>query len=137
MVNIGKTSIFGAELWGALQGLQLAWDMSFRQVVLELDNKSVVELLNGENISLNQHRHIVSLIRQLLQRRWFIRIVHIHREGNRAADWLASYAAHHAMGSHILEHCPSALSTILREDIIGYHFLDFVSCNQTFCLLLI
>ncbi|KAK9081324.1 hypothetical protein Syun_031103 [Stephania yunnanensis] len=90
VVNIGKTSVFGAELWGALQGLQLAWDMGFRQIVLELDNKSVVELLNGEKIPLNQHRHIVSLIRQLLQRRWFIRIVHIHREGNRAADWLAS-----------------------------------------------
>ncbi|KAK9139614.1 hypothetical protein Scep_009295 [Stephania cephalantha] len=44
MANHGTCSIFYAELWGALVGLQLAWSLGLRRIILEVDN--VADTLN-------------------------------------------------------------------------------------------
>ncbi|KAK9114940.1 hypothetical protein Syun_021737 [Stephania yunnanensis] len=54
--------------------------------ILELNNKSVVDLLKANNIPRNHHWHLVSLIHQLLDRGWDIHIFHTHCKENRAAD---------------------------------------------------
>ncbi|KAK9134188.1 hypothetical protein Syun_013518 [Stephania yunnanensis] len=76
----------------------------------------------GKVIPRNTHRHLVSLILRLMDLDWEIQVMHTHREGNRAADWLATYAAQHSIGTHILDLCPSALSGIIREDLSGVSF---------------
>ena len=36
--NIGVYSAFNAELWGAAEGLELAWASSYRKIILEYDS---------------------------------------------------------------------------------------------------
>lgn len=45
MRNIGHDFALVAELWGALMGLQLAWDMGITHLILEVDNKNVVDII--------------------------------------------------------------------------------------------
>ncbi|KAH9671615.1 putative ribonuclease H protein [Citrus sinensis] len=37
-MNIGHCTIIGAELWGLFQGLQLAWNIGIRQLLVEVDS---------------------------------------------------------------------------------------------------
>jgi ribonuclease HI len=46
--GLGACSVQVAELWGAMEGLKLAWDRGFRRVELQLDAKGVVNMLNKE-----------------------------------------------------------------------------------------
>ncbi|CAI0421512.1 unnamed protein product [Linum tenue] len=41
-MNLGMCSITRAELRGVMEGLQLAWDMGFRRVRVELDSRCAV-----------------------------------------------------------------------------------------------
>lgn len=50
---------------------------------------------------------------------WEVKVSHIYREGNRAADWLANLGASHASRLIILSNIPVELSRILEEDIRG------------------
>ncbi|CAA0811235.1 Polynucleotidyl transferase- ribonuclease H-like superfamily protein [Striga hermonthica] len=49
-VKLGACSIMAAELWGLYRGLALAWDLGFRQVEAEVDNKSVVKFTRCSEI---------------------------------------------------------------------------------------
>ncbi|KAK9134222.1 hypothetical protein Syun_013552 [Stephania yunnanensis] len=73
---LGISSVFEAELWKSLQGLQWAWNMGFSKVILEVDNISVVDLIAGKVIPRNLHRHLLYFIQQLLGRAWEVHIVH-------------------------------------------------------------
>lgn len=37
MHNIGVSTLIGAELWVVNSGLELAWEMRFRKLILEVD----------------------------------------------------------------------------------------------------
>ncbi|PNX57500.1 hypothetical protein L195_g044540 [Trifolium pratense] len=37
-----------AELWGAMEGLKLAWEQGLRRVEMQLDAKVVVNMLNKD-----------------------------------------------------------------------------------------
>ncbi|EOY13577.1 Uncharacterized protein TCM_032178 [Theobroma cacao] len=41
-IQLGKCSAYRAELWGVLYGLRLAWDLGFKKVMVQVDNKMVV-----------------------------------------------------------------------------------------------
>ncbi|KAJ9185788.1 hypothetical protein P3X46_005380 [Hevea brasiliensis] len=41
-LNLDACDIYSAELWGILQGLQLAWQYGFRQLVVKVDNMAAV-----------------------------------------------------------------------------------------------
>ncbi|XVF39991.1 hypothetical protein PTKIN_Ptkin01aG0077600 [Pterospermum kingtungense] len=66
--NIGGCNVLAAKLWGAIIGLEVAWDTGHRQVQLEMDSMLAVC------------------------------VKHIYREGNRVADFLASAAVQHEIG---------------------------------------
>ncbi|XP_042026496.1 uncharacterized protein LOC121773661 [Salvia splendens] len=77
-----------AELLALAQGLEMAREVG-RNIWIELDAKVVVDNIIGGNLGAATNRHVMARIRNDLQKfEW--KISHIHREGNKVADKLAS-----------------------------------------------
>ena len=47
MANLGYCSVLATKLWGLLYGIRVAWDLNYKHVILESDNKCVVEAIHG------------------------------------------------------------------------------------------
>lgn len=47
--RVGRCSVLEAELWGVLHGLQAAWDLGCRKVVLEIDSAKAVKCITENN----------------------------------------------------------------------------------------
>ncbi|CAL1366987.1 unnamed protein product [Linum trigynum] len=88
-MNLGKCTITRAEIWGALKGLELAWEAGHRQVELQLDSRTTMSLLKDSGQHNHQHANLTLSFQALLRRDWIVRITHIYRESNFLADCLA------------------------------------------------
>lgn len=54
MQIVGWAMTIRTELWGALQGLQIAWNFRYQPVILEINPEAALSLLqNWERNSLN------------------------------------------------------------------------------------
>ncbi|CAN1743077.1 Putative ribonuclease H protein At1g65750 [Linum perenne] len=100
--NLGKASIMKAELRGAMEGLRLAWENNFRKVDVRVDSEAVISLITGKDNPMHQHAREVNFIREFLNRDWDVTISHIYREGNFAADYLASIGHSNTRGVHLI-----------------------------------
>ncbi|CAN0918225.1 Putative ribonuclease H protein At1g65750, partial [Linum grandiflorum] len=80
--NLGSCSITGDELRVAVQGLQLAWEMGYMKVRVQLDSRATIQLLLEEGELPHQYSSEVASFRELLDRGWLIKVEHIYREGN-------------------------------------------------------
>lgn len=116
---IGETHAYIAELWGALEGLLLAWTKGYRHVELQLDSKVVVSQLTGNGSGTMMGRGLVHRLQQMLQRQWQVKILHIYREANMVADGLACIACEGGEGMHFWEHPPERILQFLHDDCIG------------------
>lgn len=50
--NLGKSNAYQVELWGVYHGLSQAWERGFRKIVLQVDNKMVVQAITSSSTSL-------------------------------------------------------------------------------------
>ncbi|KAI9076584.1 hypothetical protein K1719_041570 [Acacia pycnantha] len=62
---------------------------------------------------------LVRKIQRLLDQEWRVRITHVYIEGNKCADFLATYALDMGGGFHLLDVPPEGLTNLLREDADG------------------
>ncbi|CAN1822235.1 Putative ribonuclease H protein At1g65750, partial [Linum perenne] len=99
-MNQGFCSITRAELRGSVEELTRAWDAGFRKVILQLDSKVAIALMSNSTETAHQHGMEVIQFRELSNRDWTIQIQHTYREGNHAADFLASLSYDYHIGSH-------------------------------------
>ncbi|CAN1798785.1 Putative ribonuclease H protein At1g65750 [Linum perenne] len=118
-MNLGFCSITRAELRGAIQGLQLAWEAGFKKVILRLDSQAAISILTNEDSTEHQHGLEVITFRELNARNWSIKIEHTYREGNSAADHLAALGYDYPIGNHIIPITCNSLVYFLRRDCIG------------------
>ncbi|CAN1156116.1 Putative ribonuclease H protein At1g65750 [Linum perenne] len=118
-MNIGKCSITRAELRGAISGLKCAWDIGLRKVELQVDSSVVTKLFQEEGIPTHQHSMEVMDFQDLMRREWDIKVRHVYREGNRAADFLASLGFNITLGYHSIVPSDPRLGLHLRYDCIG------------------
>ncbi|CAN1186310.1 Putative ribonuclease H protein At1g65750 [Linum perenne] len=109
--NLGRCSITRAELRGIIGGLNLAWDVGARRVMVQVDSRAAVSLISNARE--------VTLIHQLLNREWEVTISHIYREGNQAADYLADIGHGLPTGTHSINVLDSTLCYFLRRDCMG------------------
>ncbi|KAI9124795.1 hypothetical protein K1719_004122 [Acacia pycnantha] len=70
-------------------------------------------------------------IQRLLAQDWRVTVNHVYREGNRCADFLASFALTLEEGLHSLEHPPADLQRLLSEDMEGLGVLRLCSVIST------
>ncbi|XP_061375835.1 uncharacterized protein LOC133317945, partial [Gastrolobium bilobum] len=120
--NLGSGTVLHAELWACLVGLELAWDRGFRQVWLEGDSLSAQQLITNGCHHDYPAANLVNRIRNLMQRDWQIYMSHIHREGNRVADFLASYSYGFSWVIQEFDCPPSGCIDSLYGDTIGVHW---------------
>ncbi|KAK9265995.1 hypothetical protein L1049_012495 [Liquidambar formosana] len=119
--HIGSTTSVCAELWAIRDGLQLAWSMGHRHVILQLDAQIVISLLTQQMAPTPWHLTLVTDCRSLLQRDWQVQIQHVYREANKCADFLAKYGASQVTNFVILNDPPSDLVAILLWDALGIY----------------
>ncbi|CAI0433284.1 unnamed protein product [Linum tenue] len=116
--NLGICSITRAELRGAVEELQLAWDRGYRRVRVELDSKCAIQLLHSLS---NDHHHaaITDRFQELCSRDWEVSCYHIYREGNKCADYLASRGHSLPLGFHTVPISDPSLLHFLMYDCQG------------------
>ncbi|CAN1809624.1 Putative ribonuclease H protein At1g65750 [Linum perenne] len=95
--NLGKCSITRAELRGILHGLDIAWKENHKQVRVQTDSMTAVKLILGN---------------------WQTEVLHIYREANGAADYLASKGYSLDPGVHSFSISDCNLGYYLRKDFM-------------------
>ncbi|KAL4296103.1 hypothetical protein GQ457_12G019320 [Hibiscus cannabinus] len=106
--RIGRCSLLLAELWAIRDGFRHAWELGFRKIVLETDNKETANICNGSSKTL-AGSILVSAIHELRRRSWEVRVIHVSRERNEVADRLASLGREQTLEGEVLAAPPSAL----------------------------
>ncbi|CAN1788863.1 Putative ribonuclease H protein At1g65750 [Linum perenne] len=118
-VTLGKCSITRAELRGAVSGLQLAWEQGYRKIQLQLDSQCAVQLLQREGLEDHAHAATIMTATELLRRNWEVQILHVYRESNHAADFLANIGHSCPLGFHSIEQSDPNLYYWLLYDQLG------------------
>ena len=126
LANLGVCSITIAKVWGAFYGLKLAWDKGLRNVLLEMDSTSAISLITDKVNPLHPFALVIKRVHDLIQRSWNVRIKHIFREANRAADGLANLGHSHDLVVVFYSFSPIVLSSILWDDLVGVALPYFV-----------
>ncbi|CAN1274277.1 Putative ribonuclease H protein At1g65750 [Linum perenne] len=116
-MNLGICSITRAELRGALEGIKRAWEAGYRRVEIQSDSKAAIDILT-DNSAVISHSHALEVLefRDWLRRDWEIKIRHVYREANFAADYLASRGHSLPRGSHYFDLSDSRLAHLIRYD---------------------
>ena len=87
--SIGFTTSITAEFWALRDGLLLAVRMGVQKLVIELDAKVVVELMQSNSPSNAFYSSLLTDCRLLLGKLQHFRVKHAFREANRVADAMA------------------------------------------------
>ncbi|CAI0551222.1 unnamed protein product [Linum tenue] len=118
-INLGSCSITRAELRGAIEGLQLAWDTGHRRARVELDYLCAVQLLQSLDALDHQQTDIIQRFRELLTRQWEFVVSHVFGEGNKCVDHLASHGHLLPLGYHSMSCSDPALLNYIMYDCQG------------------
>ncbi|GLT52279.1 hypothetical protein SLA2020_256270 [Shorea laevis] len=122
-INIGPQSSYMAELWGCRTGLQLAADLGISHLVLEMDSLLAVQMIQARKTGDGRTSVLLSDILHLLSSFTVCTIQHTLREGNMAADFMASIGQHLTQGTTFFSDPPEGIGSILHGDSIGTLFL--------------
>lgn len=117
VANFGNTNAFRAEAVALLRGLELARSLQIDKLLIQLDSLAGVQVIKSKN----QGRNHVRCFELIDCPSWMVRITHVYREGNRAADWLANHGVTQHIGTHIFHSAPLKLHRILVEDASLVH----------------
>ncbi|CAL1405542.1 unnamed protein product [Linum trigynum] len=110
---------------GIAIGLRMAWEEGARQIQVQTDSRTSMELI-WESAGTHPHYILVSQILQLLSRDWQVELKHVFREGNVAADYLASLGHSLSVGEHTITEPSSTLNHLLLYGIMGIQTPRFV-----------
>ncbi|KAF7823493.1 ribonuclease H [Senna tora] len=112
----GSCNILVAEMWGIVHGLELAWNLGHRRVIVEADSLVAVNMIKQGCSASHPCSSLVQRAHTWINRDWHIFIQHSFREGNRVADRLAAEGHKLPIGVHILVDPPDFIVDLLLED---------------------
>ena len=115
MRSLGVCSASATEEWAVVNGLQLAWDLGFRKLIMKSDASEVINMIL--DISCISCSNLVLKARELLSFNWQVDIRVISREFNRVADALAKKGI---ACSTIFVECPSFLRNWVDSECLGF-----------------
>ncbi|CAL1392568.1 unnamed protein product [Linum trigynum] len=118
-MNLGICSVTRAELRGVAEGLQLAWDLGFRRVKVQLDSRCALQILQSPHREDHRHSAVVGRFQALIGRDWEVSTSHVYRESNKCADYLASRGHHVPLGFSYFPFDDPTLGHWLLYDIQG------------------
>ncbi|KAK4276048.1 hypothetical protein QN277_019040 [Acacia crassicarpa] len=102
-----------------MDGLELAWTLGFKDILVQIDCMVALRLVQHGGEDQNSNRSIVQRIQRLMAQEWRVTVSHTYREGNLCADMLATYALDLEPGYHRLQEPPEDLLHFLRDDVGG------------------
>ncbi|KAF7807156.1 ribonuclease H [Senna tora] len=117
--NLGSCNALHAELWSVMMGLDLAWEIGARKVVIEVDSLLAHQLIYGQVPDLHPCASLVANIHHLIARNWAVEISHVLREANKVADAMAGCAPGGSLELVRFNHPPSGVVHLLEEDLNG------------------
>ena len=104
-----------AELWALRDGLLLAKEMGFNNIIIEMDALSVVFLMKNNTANLLMEP-LLTDCRNLLSEIPNKQIVHIYREANQCIDALAKLGANSVDSFFIFLYPPPMVESIIASD---------------------
>ncbi|KAK4258521.1 hypothetical protein QN277_004963 [Acacia crassicarpa] len=113
--ELGMCNARSAEEWAVLEGLMLASDLGFRQVVVESDALELVNCLNDPHFVSGSL--VVQRTKVMVSKDWVVSICYIPREFNQVADALAKWGLSR---SCMFSECPSSLRALADKDDLGF-----------------
>ena len=126
--SLGCTNSFIAELWALRDGLILAKDLNFNSLIVELDVKSVVQLMNNDFANM--------LMEPLLTDcRTFLRAIpnkqveDTYREANQCADALARVGARRNFSFVVFVEPSPVVESLLDHDKANTFYNGLVASN--------
>ncbi|KDP35858.1 hypothetical protein JCGZ_10597 [Jatropha curcas] len=93
--------------------LSLAWSKGFRQVLVEMDSKSSLELISPPTSTNLKFSQKFSQIHELVHCSWTVHFEYCYREANKVAHRLANAGLLSEKGYHIVVHPPQIISDFL------------------------
>ena len=128
--SIGFTTSITVEFWALRDGLLLANQIGVQNLVIELDAKVVVELVQSETNSNAFYSSLLAEYRSLLGRFQHCKVQHVFREVNRVADALAKLGCHMEENFVIMDNPPSdVVSNFVYLDAMGKNFYRITASN--------
>lgn len=118
--NLGTMNSFQAELWAVRQGLLLAIDLNHLFLEIDMDAKSVVDILSSNLNHSHTNANLVAHCRSLIQQLNGVKISHIYREANSVADQLAKYGADMSTEILLFDQPPVFVSSLVAKDVAGF-----------------
>lgn len=91
----GSTSFLKAEMKAIQIGLHLAYDRGYRGIILQIGNKVVYQAVNKNETITKSCKTYLNNMKQILNRDWKIRVIHIFREANKTMNALANLSLSH------------------------------------------
>ncbi|KAH1073126.1 hypothetical protein J1N35_025454 [Gossypium stocksii] len=116
--NIGYYSFLYAELWGALEGLQLAWGLGLKRVILKMDSTEVIQVIQA-NVVGQHFSAVIQDIKNLLQFSWIVKVTHTFRKGNIVTNGLALVAFSRPLSRYIFMQPLDEVLLLLHDDYSG------------------
>ncbi|CAN1133649.1 Putative ribonuclease H protein At1g65750, partial [Linum perenne] len=83
-----------ADIRAIIEGLKLAWNLGIKKLRVQSDSQTAISLLCNEGHVDHQHSNLVLDFRELQRRHWDLRLCHVYREANFAANYLADNLGH-------------------------------------------
>ncbi|CAN1188105.1 Putative ribonuclease H protein At1g65750 [Linum perenne] len=119
-MNLGVCTITRAEICGALEGVRRAWEAGYQKLEIQMDSKVAVEILLNASLATSHQFTLEALeFRDWLQRDWMVKVKHVYREANHAADYLANLGHNTARGTHEVDCSDCNLAYFIRYDCMG------------------
>lgn len=117
--KLGAATITLAELIALREGLKLAATLSVVKLQIESDSQTAVQLVKGGDVELHPYGQVVSDCRSLMHSFERVELLHIHREANNAADFLAKCGHNISVSYFAWNDPPSGMDHILFGDKVG------------------
>ena len=128
--SIGFTTSIIVEFWALRDGLLLAGQIGVQNLLIKLDAKVVVELVQSKSSSNAFYSSLLADCRSLLGRFQHYKVQHAFREVNRVADALAKLGCVMQDQYVILNVPPSYdISGFVQSDVIGERYCRLSAPN--------
>ncbi|CAN1828453.1 Putative ribonuclease H protein At1g65750 [Linum perenne] len=114
---------------GVAIGLNLAWDLGVRKILLQSDSIAVVGSIHDAPDEDARHSATVLQIHELLNREWEVKTSHVFREGNRVADLLAHLGHSLEWDTHINFPLSHLIEYAILSNCIGIDFPRAIPIN--------
>ncbi|CAN1275616.1 Putative ribonuclease H protein At1g65750 [Linum perenne] len=110
--------------------MRMAWDLGVDKLHIQTDSSTAVSTLLSTVDQTHQHFLLLLEYQDLLSRPWQVRITHVFREANQAADYMANRGHSFDFGTFFFDSPDPSLCNWLRYDQFGVALPRFVRSNN-------